>query len=249
MGKIEEILEKIGLTNQESRVYLKLLQLQEGKTGLICEKTGIASSNIYKILNSLIDKGLVSYRMQNNVKVFSASPPETLSELFKEKEEQIKKERQEVQELIKNLKKTPVIEEPQSKYKYYEGISGVKGMWYEINSSLSKNSDEVIYATKKGAFEVMLGLYEEHHKIKNKLGAKAKIIIPPSLEKLGKRRENKNTKVKYMELKNEAEWGVVDDMVYIQYIITKNPRAFLIKDKIFAETFKDVFEKLWKGAK
>jgi sugar-specific transcriptional regulator TrmB len=74
MNEIEKILVKIGLTSQESKVYLALLTLQEAKTGVLCKETGIASSNIYTILDKLLEKGLASYRVHNNIKKFSISP-------------------------------------------------------------------------------------------------------------------------------------------------------------------------------
>src|SRR5690606_15114943 len=129
----------------------------------------------------------------------------------------------------------------QSNYKYYEGISGIKGMWHEINSILNKESIERIYGAKKQSFEKMVGFYDEHHRIRNKLNAKAKILCPVEFKSLGNKRKNKNTQVKFEELENEAEWGIIDDLVYLQYVITKNPRGFLIKDKIFAETLKGAF--------
>ncbi len=248
MGDFQEILGKIGLTSQESKVYLALLTLQEAKTGPLCRETGIASSNIYKILEKLLEKGLISYRVQNNIKTFMPSDPESLNELFLQKQKSLEQERQEIQSLVKKLKTKEIKEKPQSNYKYYEGISGVKAMWHEINSKLNKNSEERIYGTKRPAFERLVGFYDEHHKIRNKLNAKAKIIIPKEFKELAQKRENKNTKTKTIDLKNEAEWGIVDDLLYIQYIITKKPRGFLIKDKIFAETFKQAFDKIWENS-
>ena len=88
-NKVEEILSKIGLTNQEARTYLALLKLQEAQTGALCKDVNIASSNIYKILDSLMKKGLVSYRVQNNIKIFMPAHPETLNELFLEKQKRL----------------------------------------------------------------------------------------------------------------------------------------------------------------
>jgi len=52
-----------------------------------------------------------------------------------------------------------------------------------------------------------------------------------------------------MKLDNEAEWGVMGNKFFIQYITQKVPRAFLIEDEIFAQSFKQVFNQLWKQAK
>jgi sugar-specific transcriptional regulator TrmB len=246
--EVKKILSKIGLTGQESKVYLALLTLEEAQTGVLCKKTGIASSNIYNILDGLQEKGLISYRMQNNIKVYMSSDPEVLNELFIEKQKKFEQERKEIKQLVKQLRIKRVQEKPQSNYKYYEGVSGIKGMWHEINSSLTGNSVERIYGTKKRAVERLIGFYDEHHKIRNRLKAKARILLSAEMKDLARKRENKNTKVKLTKLNNEAEWGVVDDMFYIQYIVTKNPRAFLIKDKIFAKTFKEVFDKVWEDS-
>jgi len=245
----QEIFSKIGLTSLETKTYLALLKLQESQTGTLCKETNIPSSKVYKILDSLIKKGLVNYRLQNNIKIFMPAPVETLNELFLEKQKKLEEERKQVTELIKNLKTQEPEKEPYSNYKYYEGVVGIKSMWYEINSLLTKDSEERIYGGKKEAYERLVGFYDEHHKIRNKLRVKAKILIPLDNRSLAEKRKNKKTMVKLFDMKNKAEWGVVDDMVYIQHMVTKNPRAFLIKDKIFAETFKEVFDEVWEKAK
>jgi len=249
MNKIEQILEKIGLTKQESKVYLALLELQQAQTGKLCRFTKIASSNIYNILDSLIKKGLVSYRMQNNIKVFMPSPPETLNELFLEKQRKLDKERKQVTELISNLKKKEVKQQPQSNYKYFEGIVGIKSMWHEINNNMSKKNIIKCYTCQEKGYKRLVGFYDEHHKLRVKKRVKSRLIFPFDEKKIAKKRRRQLAKVKFMDLKNDAEWGIIGDTIYIQYITSKKPRSFLIKDKIFAKTFEQVFDQLWKQSK
>ena len=52
-----------------------------------------------------------------------------------------------------------------------------------------------------------------------------------------------------MDLENEAEWAIVGNKLIIQYITQKVPRGFMIEDKIFVMTFKQVFNQLWMNAK
>ena len=249
--EFQDILAKIGLTKQESRVYLALLKLQKAQTGLLCKETKIASSNIYTILDSLKDKGLVSYRILNNIKVFMPAPPETLNELFLEKQRKLEEERQEVQELISKLKISK-INEPESTYKYYEGVSGIKGMWHEIIlllPNLDKSTIIRVYAGKKESYEKLLGFYKEYQKARKHNKLKQRLILPHEEIIIHKFKEFKDVEVKYKNLKNSAEWGVVGDMFFIQYITTKTPRGFLIKDDIFAQTFSQTFDQLWETAK
>ena len=249
--KFEEILETIGLNGQESRVYLALLRFQESQTGEICKFTNIASSNIYKILDSLTQKGLVHYRVQNNIKIFMPAPPETLNELFLKKEKKLNEERGEITKLITSLK-TEKPEEPYSKYKYYEGFVNVKSMWHEINSILShldKKSVIKIHTAQKEAYERMVGFYDEYHKLRNKLRIKQQMIFPFEDKKLAEKREKQNSEVKFMKLDNEVEWGVVGNQLFMQYITGETPRGFLIQDEKFAKTFEQVFDQVWKIAK
>ncbi len=250
-SKIQEILEKVGLNGQESRVYLALLKLQQSQTGDLCKITNIASSNIYNILDSLIKKGLVHYRVQNNIKIFMPANPETLNELFLEKENKLKQERKEINELINNLK-TEKPEESYSKYKYYEGFVNVKSMWHEINSilpNLNKQTTIKIYTAQKGAYERLVGFYNEYHKLRHKLKIKEQMIFPPHEKELAKKREQQLSNVKFMDLKNDAEWGIIGDKFFMQYITGDTPRSFLIQDEKFAKTFEQVFDQVWKIAK
>jgi HTH-type transcriptional regulator, sugar sensing transcriptional regulator len=246
----EEILSKIGLTNQESRTYLALLKLQESQTGDLCKEVGIASSNIYKILDLLLNKGLISYRVQNNIKIFMPSPPETLNELFLEKQRNLEEERKEIQRVIKNLKTKEVEEEPFSKYKYYEGFISIKSMWHEINTYMNKSMLLKIHTAKKEAYERLVGFYNEHHKIRKQKKIKERMIFPSKDRKLAEiRLKDSFVEIKFIKLKEDVEWGIIGDMLFMQYITGKTPRGFLIKDSKFAKAYEEVFDNLWKIAK
>lgn len=52
-----EVLEELGLTKSEIKVYLALLELGQSTTGPVVDKAEIASSKIYEILEKLVNKG------------------------------------------------------------------------------------------------------------------------------------------------------------------------------------------------
>lgn len=249
MIEIAEVLKKVGLTTQEGRVYVALIELQEAQTGFLCKQTKIASSNIYKILESLMEKGLVSYRVQNNIKIFMPTPPETLNYFFLEKQEKLDAERKEVNELISNLKIKKITKEPYANYKYFEGLQGIRSMWHEINSLMDQSTCMKAYTTKKDSYKRFLPVYEEHHQLRMKKKMKSFLIFPKEDVALANIRRKQNVEVRFMSLKNDAEWGVIKDSFYIQYTVGKNPRSFLIQDENFAQTFKQVFDQLWQEAK
>ena len=69
---INQILQEIGLTRNEIKVYTSLLDLGESKTGEILKKSGLNSGKIYEILDSLQKKGLVSW-------VLGETPPANIN--------------------------------------------------------------------------------------------------------------------------------------------------------------------------
>jgi HTH-type transcriptional regulator, sugar sensing transcriptional regulator len=249
MKEVYNLLEKIGLTTLESKVYIALLELQESQSGNLCKFTNIASSNIYNILDSLIKKGLVSYKVKNNIKTFMPASPDFLSEIFLQKEKRLEEERKELKNLITNLKKTEIKNESYSDYKYFEGISGIKSMWYEINNTMDNSSILKMHTAKVEGYKTLVGFYNEHHSLRLKKKIRERLIFPKEDRKLADKRRNKFTEIRFMDLENFAEWGIVNNSFYIQYATTKEPRGFLIKDPIFAKTFEQVFDSLWEKSK
>ncbi len=55
------ILEDIGLTSSEIKIYLALLELGIGTAGPIMRKTGLQNSVVHATLPKLVEKGFISF--------------------------------------------------------------------------------------------------------------------------------------------------------------------------------------------
>src|SRR3989344_4756371 len=86
---MRENLHDAGLTGNESKVYLTLLELGPSNAGLISRKSGLHRRVVYDTLEMLIQKGLVGYILKNNVRLYQASHPKRFVEMLEEKEEQV----------------------------------------------------------------------------------------------------------------------------------------------------------------
>src|SRR5512137_1598608 len=89
LENIKEYIRKIGLTENETKVYLALLEFGPNQAGLISRKSGLHRRVVYDTSEMLIKKGLIGYIQKNNKKLFQASSPSRILELIKEKEESI----------------------------------------------------------------------------------------------------------------------------------------------------------------
>src|SRR3989344_7245931 len=98
-----QILKQVGLTDTEIKVYLALLSVGSTSAGHLVEETGLYRKNLYDALNKLIDKGLVTYVIENKIKLFQAKNPENLEKYLDEKKAKIEEQKQEVQKTISEL--------------------------------------------------------------------------------------------------------------------------------------------------
>ena len=83
----EQILQKLGLSPNEAKIYETLLSLDSANVSTIAVKSKIHRRNVYDCINKLIEKGLVSELSLDTEKQFKAVNPNRLLALVKEKED------------------------------------------------------------------------------------------------------------------------------------------------------------------
>src|SRR3989344_7302496 len=104
----KEQLQKLGLLESESKVYLALLSLGSTSSGKIAKETELNRVSVYKALENLSKKGLVNYVIKANRKYFEAVNPRVLEDLIEEKKKQldeIKKQVPLLEDMYKGTKK------------------------------------------------------------------------------------------------------------------------------------------------
>ncbi len=70
-----EIFARVGMSKNETKVYLALIALGSATAGSLIKKADIPRSKIYIVMDKLIEKGLASFMLKGRVKYFQASPP------------------------------------------------------------------------------------------------------------------------------------------------------------------------------
>src|SRR3989344_5742397 len=131
---IIESLTQAGLTNNESKVYLALLDLGPSLAGQISRKTGLHRRTVYDTTEMLIKKGLIGYILKNNRRIFMASSPEKFIDILKEKENVIKDI---LPEMIGLYSRTQEKEETN----FYKGKQGLKTI---LEDQLKDGTKEIL---------------------------------------------------------------------------------------------------------
>ncbi len=127
-----ELLEEIGLTKAEINVYLALLELGSSTTGPIVEKSRASSSKIYEILEKLIQKGLVSYIIQEGIKHFEAADPKRILDYLQEKQARLVQQTKEITSLLPELELKKTLSKYKSEATIYKGMKGMQTAFKEL---------------------------------------------------------------------------------------------------------------------
>lgn len=239
-----------GLSQKEAAIYLDLLQHGESRTGKLCERTRIPSSAVYALLDGLLQKGLVTYKLVNNVKAFSATAPENLVHLFDEKEEQLLHEKQALLSSISQLKKLPLSTHRLNDFKYFEGIRGVKSLYTEIAQGWKPGDEYCVASAPSESFRKLEGFFlDVVHAKRIADRVRLRIIIDEGGREYGAARAKMPfTDVRYIAVDTATEYGVLNDLVWL-VAYGDSPYGLLIKDQNFAASYQAFFEILWNAAK
>jgi len=243
-----EILNELGMSKPEITAYTGLLERGRCKTGELCNYTKIHSSKIYSILNSLIEKGLVTFTTKNNIKFFEANPVETIKTLFEQKKEQLEKKEKQIFEIITNLKQFKLKEKTSATYNYYEGIAGIKAGWYKILEEMDKlpNKSLKVNAPLSEENLRLFGFYSEFHeeRIKRKILYKM-IAHKKKMQIIKKRKKTKLTEIRLKDLEGTCAWGIYGNLFFIQQTSSKKPFTIIINEPLIAQTFELLFDEIW----
>lgn len=244
---IETTLKKFGLSDKETKVYLAAIKSGPSPVRKLAEMAEINRGTTYDILRSLIQLGLVSYYHQDRHQYFVAENPDKIKDTLHEKINQLKKTKDEIDNILPELKSIYNKTGSKPVAKYYEGDSGIKIILQDVILSCVKGSKEYMaYSSttiKKYLYQAYANYSEDRIKSKIKVTT---ISIGPGGETKGlderKWLSKKASAPSYTLIyENKVAMISIDDQ--------HKPLGVIIEDKNLFETQKMIFEALWKKIK
>lgn len=240
-----EILENIGLSPNEAKIYETLLSAGEIGVAEISLKAKVHRRNVYDALNRLIEKGLVFRIFQKGEHQFRAVTPDKLAEVLEEKERGLNL----ILPQMHKLYASKPVEEAAFIYKGKEGYKnylrdmvrvaedtyflGAKGLWFTpwVEKHYLTDFQDALLRKKKKYYT----LYDP--RVKQKL--------PETVKNM--KGEYKFLPVKY------ATPGVTD--VFGDYVVTftsvdigdfgEDGKIFVMIHPELAETYRTWFKLIW----
>ncbi|MBI5391362.1 BlaI/MecI/CopY family transcriptional regulator [Candidatus Woesearchaeota archaeon] len=234
------ILEDIGLTNAEIKVYLALLEIGSSTAGPIIEKSQLQSSVVHMTLNKLVEKGLLSFVKEGQRKHYQAANPQHITDYLDEKKkrfEQILPELMLKQELAKQ--KSEVIA--------FKGIKGIKELLLELLEA--GGSEHHTFGSSSVSLMINDAWWVNYHKKRAEKGITAKLLFNASLVSWKAESKYPKSEVRYTKAGFEplTETIIRNDKIGI-IIWTEKPMGTLIHSKEAADSYEQFFQMLWGRA-
>lgn len=243
----ETLLEQIGLTKGEIKVYLTLLKLGQTTTGKVIENANISSGKIYEILDKLIKKGLVSFIIQEKTKYFQAADPTRILDYMEEIERKHRKQQEELRRILPELKTLQIKPEKRYEVTIYKGIRGMQTAAYETLRSLKKGDEFLAMGVLSEKKEVINRMWRNWHK--ERIGKK--ILCKMIFTNIEGEHYKLIRKMQYVQIKvlkgiTPTAVDIAGDKTMI--FTSVEPSCIVITGEEVAQSFRQFFYTLWKIA-
>ncbi len=247
---IENILESIGLSKNEIKIYLALLELGSTTTGAIIKKTGTHTSKVYDGLERLADKGLVTHVIMANTKHFKAVDPDRLLDFLDDKKKKIKDQEKEISKILPELKLKQTFGVDETEAEIFKGWKGIETVFNEGIKAMGKNDTWYVLGAYAGEDKERTNtLITKIIKKCEKKKMKWKIIYNESArDTFQYEQQSPITENKFLAQETPATINIYKDVTFIALWI-KNPIAFRVKNQKVADSFRNYFKFMWTIAK
>jgi HTH-type transcriptional regulator, sugar sensing transcriptional regulator len=233
-----EILEDIGLTRAEIKVYIALLELGPAAAGSILDKTGLQNSVVHMTLNRLIEKGLISFVKEGKRNTYQASNPKHISQYIEEKKERFER-------ILPELLAKQGMSKEKPEVTTYRGVKGMREILHELLEAGGKQHHTFGSSIKS----LMMGdaWWEHYHKKRAKKKIHAQLLFNKSLKEWKAEKRYPKSEVRYTKTGFEplTETIIRNDKVGI-LLWTDKPTGILMHNKELAYSYEKYFQILWK---
>jgi sugar-specific transcriptional regulator TrmB len=249
MKTLARDLTKLGLSENESLVYLASLELGPSPVQVIARKAEVNRATTYVMIEMLIKRGLMSTFEKGKKTMFTAEKPERLHKIVHQERQLVEEKEETVTRLLPDLESLLAASGTRPKVSFYEGEEGLEVIREAMFSSRLTELDDVVSFD-----DLRQHLPEEHwQKHGERLVArrvKGRVLYSADLDL--KPNKGEEGLWEYKKIPNKAqslhgELTVCGDRVAMIALKGKLV-GVLIESKEMADMVRVIFELAWKQA-
>lgn len=170
--KLEKVLQGYGLSQKESQIYLALLQIGPSSVQKIAQKSGLARSTVYEVLDNLASMGFANHYLKKKIKYFNAEEPNNVVVLAQNKADAIKNALPELEAMSGEARHRPTV-------RFYQGKDQMKLVLDEL---LNEADEAICFGVADDLFRVLGDYHKDflRKRIKNRIPMRVILCDSPT---------------------------------------------------------------------
>lgn len=241
-------LTKLGLSENEIKIYLYLLKSGSKTAYEIGKDTDIYRVHVYDKIEQLMNKGLVTHVFQGAKKFFQATPPTKIKHYIEDKKRQLEIQEQELETILPELEAMANLPKEDT---YVEVFKGPEGLKYFLKDIIKVGKEVLISGIEDQKYQEALPIFmQQYFRDLRKKMIKERIL---TTKKKGiflfDQRLAPTTQYRFLE---QAQFNPTNTVIYADKVVIVTwgspVTAVMIKNNQIAETYRNHFEQLWKIA-
>ena len=243
----KQILQEIGLTEGEIKVYLALLKLGDAKKSELVSESQVSSSKVYEIADKLQKKGLIGYIVKGKIRYFKAMEPKRLLDFFSDKTFKFEEKRKELEKMIPFLETS----NQETQAALYEGLKAIKNFYRNLLEELKAGEEYYVIGVNYG--ENLAGVkefFENFHRQRVERKIKVKMLVNYDAKDILVKNIRLNSEIRYLPQ------YLMSNMIILFYknkafifFLAKDSIGLLIENNEIVHGFQAYFNTFWKLAK
>ena len=231
------ILEGLGLSKGEIKVYLTLLELGITKVGKVIEKSGMASSGVHNCVHSLKDKGLVSFVKKGKVCFYRAVSPKLLVSFVDDKKKQLLT-------ILPELEMKQKFSEERQEAEVFVGKKGIIVMLNLLIEDAKRGDEYVFFPVRADNQDEEIQRFFLNYDLKRaEKKLKLRGLSPPELKHLFKNRRMHH--MKYPKFPLPSNISICKDKICF-FSWGEKPVGYMIRSRQIVDMYKQYFEDVWR---
>lgn len=239
------LLEKFGLSDKESALYLALLELGKADVATIAQKANVKRPTAYVLLDALQEKGFVSPQ-EGGSRQFQAEDPRKILAYEKTKITQLEK-------VLPGMLGLASKSEHKPGTRFFSGKEGIKAIYEE--SLLQPAGSEMLAIGNAEAVENSIEDFQNWYiKRRSENGISMRALIPATPEglKVAARDTEELRKTCLLEpgdFTEPVEVNIYGNKISAVSFVEHELIGVIIESEVLANVQRQLFELLWKSAR
>jgi len=245
--ELKQALSYPGLSEKEVSVYLASLEQKEPTPLTLAKETGLPRPTVYRILESLVEKGLVGKVTKGKRVLYVPEDPRAIVS-------RLKLQASSVQNVMSELRDLATIYRNRPTMRFFEGREGMKRVCEDV---LSTNEKELLsFSSIEDLFTMLPDYFPAFVKSRIRKGMSVRVLAPKSKKgeerKAGGKKEMREIRFVSNELAEKI--GVIhghtfvyaDRIAFISFDSDQN--SIIIENPALADLQRALFEVAWSAS-